>query len=87
MEDIEDRDFSGDQREFSSFAYRIMSSRNMGKYFRTPPIFGPEDENLARIEALITNWRMHLPDSKRDALRFNGQLDEMMFQGYMMNYA
>lgn len=54
---------------------------------RTPPIFGPDDENLARIEALLTNWRMHLPESKRDALRHNGQADEMIFQAHMMTFA
>lgn len=54
---------------------------------RTPPIFGPEDENLARIEALLTNWRLHLPQSKRDALQADGRLDEMMFQAHMMMHA
>lgn len=54
---------------------------------RTPPIFGPEDENLARIEALLTNWRLHLPESKKDALQKDGKLDEMMFQAHMMMHA
>ena len=87
LEDLEDSDFSGDDREFSSFAYRILCARNLGKFMRVPPIFGPEDENLARIEALLTNWRLHLPDSKRDALHKDGQLDEMMFQAHMMHHA
>ncbi|KAG5989712.1 hypothetical protein E4U43_004451 [Claviceps pusilla] len=54
---------------------------------RTPPILGPDDENLAKIETLLTNWRLHLPPSKRDALQKNGKLDEMMFQAHMMNQA
>lgn len=84
LEDLEDQEFSGDDREFSSFAYRILCGRNLGKFMRTPPIFGPEDENLARIEILLTNWRLHLPLAKRDALQRNGKLDEMMFQAHMM---
>ncbi|RDA82886.1 hypothetical protein CP532_4352 [Ophiocordyceps camponoti-leonardi (nom. inval.)] len=84
LEDLEDRDFNDEDREFSSFAYRILCARNLGKFMRTPPIFGPEDENLARIEALLTNWRLHLPKSKRDALQQDGKLDEMMFQAHMM---
>lgn len=87
LEDLEDREFSGDDREFSSFSYRILCARNLGKFMRTPPIYGPEDENLGRIEALLTNWRLHLPSSKRDALHKSGQLDEMMFQAHMMLHA
>ncbi|KAG6009903.1 hypothetical protein E4U21_001005 [Claviceps maximensis] len=87
LEDLEDQDFSGDDREFSSFAYRILCGRNLGKFMRTPPILGPDDENLAKIETLLTNWRLHLPQSKRDALQKNGKLDEMMFQAHMMNQA
>lgn len=87
LEDLEDQDFSGEDREFSSFAYRVLCARNLGKFMRVPPIFGPEDENLAKIETLLTNWRLHLPAAKRDALQKNGQLDEMMFQAHMMNQA
>lgn len=87
LEDLEDTDFAGDDMVFSSFAYRILCGRNLGKFMRTPPIYGPEDENLARIEALLTNWRLHLPASKRDSLHKNGQLDEMMFQAHMMLHA
>ncbi|KAK7417014.1 hypothetical protein QQZ08_011772 [Neonectria magnoliae] len=87
LEDMEDRDFSGDDREFSSFAYRIQCARNLGKFMRIPPIFGPEDENLSRIEALLTNWRLHLPEGKRDAIYKDGGLDEMIFQAHMMMHA
>ncbi|KAL3953726.1 hypothetical protein ACCO45_011682 [Purpureocillium lilacinum] len=87
LEDLEDRDFSDEDREFSSFAYRILCGRNLGKFMRTPPIFGPEDENMARIEALLTNWRLHLPKTKRDALQRDSKLDEMMFQAHMMMHA
>lgn len=87
LEDLEDREFSGEQREFSSFAYRIAAGRNLGKFMRVPPIYGPEDENLARIEALLTNWKLHLPASKKDALSQKLQPDEMIFQASMMTNA
>ncbi|OAA38608.1 glucoamylase [Metarhizium rileyi] len=87
LDDLEDQDFSGEDREFSSFAYRVLCARNLGKLMRVPPMFGPEDENLGKIETLLTNWRLHLPQSKRDALQKNGKLDEMMFQAHMMNQA
>lgn len=85
--DLEDRDFSGEDREFSSFAYRVLAGRNLGKFMRVPPIIGPDDENLARIEALLTNWRLHLPASKKDALSQKLQSDEMIFQANMMTHA
>ncbi|KAL6800679.1 N-terminal binuclear Zn cluster-containing/DNA binding domain-containing protein [Trichoderma sp. SZMC 28013] len=87
LEDLEDREFSGDERRFSSFSYRILCGRNLGRFMRTPPIYGPEDENLERIENLLTNWRLHLPEDKRDSLTADGKLDEMMFQAHMMMYA
>ncbi|KAI8715407.1 Zn(2)-C6 fungal-type domain-containing protein [Fusarium sp. LHS14.1] len=87
LEDMDDIDFSGEDREFSSFAYRIQCARNLGKFMRVPPIYGPDDENLARIETLLTNWRLHLPVSKQDSLGKDGRLDEMMFQAHMMMHA
>lgn len=54
---------------------------------RMPPLQGPDDDNIARIEALLTNWRLHLPQGKTDALQKNGMLDEMMFQAHMMVHA
>ena len=51
---------------------------------RLSPIQGPDDENLNRIETDLTNWRLHLPASKKDALGADGKPDEMMFQALMM---
>ncbi|WDK15553.1 hypothetical protein CGRA01v4_06834 [Colletotrichum graminicola] len=87
LTDLEDQDFSGEDRPFSSFAYRVLAGRNLGKLMRVPPIFGPDDENLARIEALLTNWRLHLPAAKKNALDQKLQPDEMIFQANMMTNA
>lgn len=51
---------------------------------RLSPIQGPNDENLTRVETSLTNWRLHLPISKKDAIRSDGKPDEMMFQALMM---
>ncbi|KAK8026482.1 hypothetical protein PG991_003538 [Apiospora marii] len=87
LEDFDDQLFSGEEREFSSFAYRVASIRNLGRMMRLPDNVFPGDENVDRIEALLSNWRMHLPESKRDCLNKDGQLDEMMFQAHMINHA
>lgn len=47
----------------------------------------PQDENIDKIESLLTNWRMHLPHAKRDDLTKNCRLDEMMFQAHFIVHA
>lgn len=56
----------------------------MSKFIRLPPISGFEDENLIRIEAILTNWWLSLPRRKRDTYLEGGRFDEMMFQAHMI---
>ncbi|KAI1272038.1 hypothetical protein F5Y07DRAFT_322664 [Xylaria sp. FL0933] len=87
LEDFDDQVFSGEDREFSSFAYRVASIRNLGRMMRLPASgFSPE-ESVDKVESLLSNWRLHLPKSKRNCLNKDGQLDEMMFQAFMINHA
>ncbi|KAI8951661.1 hypothetical protein F4801DRAFT_278704 [Xylaria longipes] len=87
LEDFDDQLFSGEDREFSSFAYRVASIRNLGRMMRLPSSgFSPE-ESVDKIESCLSNWRLHLPKSKRNCLDKDGQLDEMMFQAFMINHA
>ncbi|KAI2621860.1 hypothetical protein GGS21DRAFT_494563 [Xylaria nigripes] len=88
LEDFDDQLFSGEEREFSSFAYRVASIRNLGRMMRLPADSGfmPE-EVVDKVERHLSNWRLHLPKSKRDCLNKEGELDEMMFQAYMINHA
>lgn len=87
MEDFDDQLFSGEERPFSSFAYRIAAARNLGRFMRTPTTLFPGDENVAKIETLLTNWRIHLPESKRYNINKQCQLDEMMFQAHFITFA
>ncbi|KAL2129911.1 hypothetical protein VTI74DRAFT_7154 [Chaetomium olivicolor] len=87
MEDFDDQTFSGEDREFSSFTYRIAAARNLGRMMRMPPVMFPGDENINRVQSLLSNWRIHLPDTKRDDVSKNCQLDEMMFQAHFITYA
>jgi len=87
MEDLDDQVFSGEDREFSSFTYRIAAARNLGRMMRMPPMMFPSDEGIGKVETLLTNWRIHLPDSKRDDLNKDCQLDEMMFQAHFITHA
>lgn len=87
LDDFDDQMFNGEEIEFSSFAYRIASIRNLGRMMRLPQSVFPGDGSVDRIESLLSNWRMHLPDSKRDCLDKDCKLDEMMFQAFMINRA
>ncbi|KAK3295613.1 uncharacterized protein B0H64DRAFT_417276 [Chaetomium fimeti] len=87
MEDFDDQGFSDEDREFSSFTYRIAAARNLGRMMHTPPVLFPDDAIIDRVQSLLTNWRMHLPDSKRDDLSKSCQLDEMMFQAHFITHA
>ncbi|KAL2181336.1 uncharacterized protein P884DRAFT_190670 [Thermothelomyces heterothallicus CBS 202.75] len=87
MEDFDDQGFSDEDREFSSFTYRIAAARNLGRMMRMPPVMFPDDSTVDRVQSLLTNWRIHLPDSKRDDLNKNCTLDEMMFQAHFITHA
>ncbi|KAI1844917.1 hypothetical protein JX265_009543 [Neoarthrinium moseri] len=87
LQDFDDQIFSGEELEFSSFAYRVASIRNLGRMMRLPDSVFPGDDNVDRMESHLSNWRMHLPESKRDSLNKDCQHDEMMFQAHMINHA
>lgn len=87
MEDFDDQIFSGEEREFSSFTYRIAAIKNLGRMMRLPNNGFPSDDNIDRIESHLSNWRLHLPVSKRNCLTEDGHLDEMMFQAHMIIHA
>lgn len=73
--------------ELSSFAYCILSARNLGTLLRLQGIADPEDERVQQMERRLTNWRLHVPSSKRDALRPDEKCDEIMFQAYILSHA
>ncbi|RYP47375.1 hypothetical protein DL768_006543 [Monosporascus sp. mg162] len=87
MEDFDDQIFSGEEREFSSFTYRIAAIKNLGRMMRLPNNGFPSDDNIDKIESHLSNWRLHLPASKRNCLSEDGKLDEMMFQAHMIIHA
>ncbi|CAN8096400.1 unnamed protein product [Discula destructiva] len=87
MDDFDDQLFSGEDRPFSSFTFRIAAIRNLGRFMRCPPIMFPEDENLAKLEANLTNWRLHLPPEKRDPIDKDCAPDEMLFQAHFITTA
>ncbi|KAI1013834.1 hypothetical protein LB503_010553, partial [Fusarium chuoi] len=65
-----------DARPFSSYTYRIQCACILGAFQKMP-------SDVDHIARLLANWMLRLPPSKYDAY-CNGELDEMMFQAFMM---
>jgi hypothetical protein len=84
---LETHIFEDTQESLSAFAYRIQSARTLGQLLQLRPSTSPHDKDFSRIEASLTNWRLHLPRSKSDAVSPDGSLDEIMFQAHMIHQA
>jgi hypothetical protein len=84
IEQFDDECFDRDDIAFSSYAHRITAIRNLDKVLQSKEILFPDDPALYRLEAHLTNWHLHLPDSKRDFFDQFGTFDEMLFQAHMI---
>jgi hypothetical protein len=84
MYDLGNAVFSSEDLKFSSFAYRIDAVRVLGKILevqRTDPL------DIAQIEeadAMLVNWSLQLPTSKREFTSRDGHIDEMLLQAHMV---
>jgi hypothetical protein len=47
----------------------------------------PDGPVIDRLDAHLVNWRLHLPNNKKEFINTEGQLDEMMFQSHMITEA
>jgi hypothetical protein len=56
----------------------------MDRVLQSKEILFPDDPALYRLEALLTNWRVHLPENKRNLFDQFGRFDEMLFQAHMI---
>ncbi|KUJ23015.1 uncharacterized protein LY89DRAFT_635115 [Mollisia scopiformis] len=87
IEDFDDESFDGRDFYYSSFTYRIAAIRNLGRVLSSRQIMMPDVPTIERIDAYLVNWRLHLPESKKDFVNSDGQLDEMLFQAHMITEA
>ncbi|KAG4414494.1 hypothetical protein IFR04_012371 [Cadophora malorum] len=84
IEDFDDKALTGDDINFSSYAYRIAAVRNLGRVLKLQQITFLDDPIIDRIDSHLVNWKLHLPYSKKSLLDNEGQLDEMLFQAHMV---
>ncbi|KAL4872885.1 hypothetical protein BDV12DRAFT_161700 [Aspergillus spectabilis] len=78
------RVFADEERDFSSFTYRIEAARILGRVVAIQDLVEGQQDQVEAIDARITSFFHHLPESKAELLRPDGTVDEMMFQATML---
>ncbi|KAL3454356.1 hypothetical protein BJX65DRAFT_260379 [Aspergillus insuetus] len=81
---FDDRVFADEERDFSSYTYRIEAARVLGKVVSIQDLVEGQQEQVESIDARITSFFHHLPESKAELLRPDGTVDELMFQARMV---
>ncbi|KAH1563921.1 hypothetical protein KXW50_004334 [Aspergillus fumigatus] len=84
LEEYDMREFSGDEREFSSFAEMVGLTRSLDL-----ALAARKDLDLkiittvcANVDAIHVSWTSLLPASKRTVFRPDGSLDETLFKAH-----
>lgn len=81
---FDERVFADDERDFSSYSYRIEAIRILGRVVATQNMVEGQQDHVEAIDARITSWFLHLPESKAELMRPDGSVDEIMFQATMI---
>lgn len=84
MDDFEEDGFTNDDIEWSSYTYRIAAAHNLDRVIQSTQFYFPDDSTVHRQEAYLTNWKLHLPEPKRDFYDERGTFDELLFQAHMI---
>lgn len=80
LREYDNRDFLDEEPVFSSFTYLIDLTRISGSLLgldRLPP----SDVEIAvnNADAMLVNWKLHLPREKQGVVDKNEELDEILF--------
>ncbi|KAL4779540.1 hypothetical protein BJX76DRAFT_340455 [Aspergillus varians] len=81
---FDERVFADEERDFSSYAYRIEAARILGRVVAIQDLVEGQQDQVESIDARITSFFHNLPESKVELLRPDGTVDEMMFQATMV---
>ena len=81
---FDERIFADEERDFSSYCYRIEAIRILGRVVAVQDMIEGQQDHVEAIDARVTSWFHHLPESKSELLRPDGTVDEMMFQATMI---
>lgn len=84
MQEYDDAAFAEDEAEFSSYTYRIDAVRNLGRVLAVARVDIFDTATLDAVDSYLVNWRLHLPESKKEFITRDGQMDHMLFQAHMI---
>lgn len=83
MDEYEKRDFEDEIQVFSSFTYLIDLTRITG-YILDLQVLQPKEmeDAVANADAMLVNWKLHLPLEKQGIVDKNEEVDEILFQAH-----
>ncbi|KAL7809280.1 hypothetical protein V8C26DRAFT_412156 [Trichoderma gracile] len=86
LPEYDDRGFDDDDNmSFSSYAYLIDATRILGITLAAGDCANKSAYSLVKnAEANLMSWDLHLPRSKRDPVRPDGTVDEILFKAHMV---
>jgi hypothetical protein len=85
LEEYESRDFQDETPVFSSFTYLIDLTRISGSLLSLDTIPSEYMESAtANADAMLVNWKLHLPREKQNVIDKNEEIDEVLFQAQNM---
>jgi hypothetical protein len=83
LEEYESRDFEDETPVFSSFAYLIDLVRICGSLLTLDTMPAEYLESaVANADAMLVNWKLHLPKEKQSVIDKNEEIDEILFQAH-----
>lgn len=85
LNDFDCREFAPDDPDFSSFAYLIGAVQCAAFAISTAPqIVAKEDspQVIQTADSILSAWLLLLPKNRKQVMRKNGEIDELMFQAH-----
>ncbi|KAJ8066195.1 hypothetical protein OCU04_005281 [Sclerotinia nivalis] len=81
LSEYDSRDFEDEIPIFSSFTYLIDLVRIIGTILSIHDIIGKNLESaVTNADAMLVNWKLHLPVEKQGVVDKNEEVDELLFQ-------
>lgn len=83
LDEYESRDFEDETPVFSSYAYLIDLVRISGSLLPLDTMPAEYLESaVANADAMLVNWKLHLPKQKQSVIDKNEEIDEILFQAH-----
>jgi hypothetical protein len=81
MIEYDTRDFEDEETIFSSFTYLIDLARISGALLGLDNVKSKDLENaVTNADAMLMNWKLHLPVEKQGVVGKDEEIDELLFQ-------